>query len=136
VESISQAGSFFCFSFREWAEAVVRGVPRYDGNGFLVLSQQQPHGFDKAHAAYFHEKVDGIARLAGVGSDPSAVAHAFAGLWRTGLIVFYDEVAGFTHQTVVSVLQGQEWLTYGGEQGGEFALAGAADVRRVPAFKG
>ena len=50
--------------------------------------------------------------------------------------LLYDHIAGFAHEAVVAVFEGLEALTHGREQGGKFALTGAADVRRVPSFEG
>jgi hypothetical protein len=88
----------------------------------LGLREEQSHGFEEGHSPDFDEEVDGIAGFAGVGADP--------------VILFYDHIAGFADETVVAVFEGLEGVAHGCEEGGEFTLAGAADVRRVPALEG
>ena len=65
-----------------------------------------------------HEKVDGIAGVAGVGADP--------------VVVFDNDVLGKTDHHVIVVSDGVEPVSEAFEDGLERGLTGAANLRAVP----
>ena len=69
---------------------------------FVGSVQQQPHRFHEGHAAYLDEKVDGVARLSGVGTDP--------------VVFFYYQIARFSNHSHIAVLQRLKDDAHGREQ--------------------